>query len=88
MLLLFDGEEIRDRVPAPRSVRTRFGERPALRIVVASASAAAVVALLGIPLGGETGLMVAVLGGGSVVGIGVVFFGIRDVAAGGDGRWP
>lgn len=88
MLLRFDGDELRGRRMTTRSARERFRDRPSLWIIVWSSVVATFVALAGIPFGGENGVLLAAAGGGIVLTVGMIFFGIRDVAAGGDGHWP
>lgn len=88
MILGFDGDELRGRRATTRPVKERFRERPSLWIIVWSAVSGSFVGLMGIPVGGETGVLVTAVGGGTVLTVGMIFFGIRDVAAGGDGHWP
>lgn len=85
MLLGIDGDEVRGRRTGARSVRERFNERPALRVLLMAVVAATFLPLVGMVFGGV--MVSTVIGIVLFVG-GITLFSIRDLAAGGDGHWP
>ena len=85
ILLGVDGDEVKGRRTGARSVRERFSQRPALRILLGAVVAATLLPWIGVVFGGVT--VSTIVGIVSLVG-GAVWFSIRDLAAGGDGHWP
>ena len=85
ILLGIDGDEVKGRRIGARSVRDRFNERPALRILLVAAVAATFLPLIGIVFGSV--VVSTIIGIVLLVG-GMVLFSIRDLATGGDGHWP
>ena len=85
ILLGVDGDEVKGRRTGARSVRERFEQRPALRILLGAVVAATFLPWIGVVFGGVT--VSTIIGIVSLVG-GAVWFSIRDLAAGGDGHWP
>ena len=85
ILLGVDGDEVKGRRIGARSVRERFNERLALRILLRAVVTATFLPWIGVVFGGVT--VSTIIGIVLFVG-GAVLFSIRDLAAGGDGRWP